>query len=297
MEDKSLFEVMVECVQAEQSFFQVFWTHAKHLGEAIDTVLRACSDLQIGNAIANEADYVDPDGLPDQVVHDKKLNVFYNPGRVYFQTDESFIAPVGIMKSAENGELDYSLIRAGFSQTISDDGIYEVEVVVQRDKLFDTFIELVRRLPSIKVFWIKLAPDWEDQSREEFWTNEELNTVELIEGYLKSHWNDTVANGHVALTVYSTDGATNLSIDTHKVVKVLGTSEKIQSEMAATLRYLGYQELHEFYSLERGYYHWHYRPARSKSRTELTAAIKEDGFTLWKEEVVEPDCTESGSYN
>lgn len=289
MEDKSLFEVMVECVEPEQSFFQVFWTHANHMGEAIETVLSACSHLQIRNAIAYEADCVDPDDLSDEAIHDKNLNVFYNPGRIYFPTDESFIAPVGIIKSGEDGELDYTLIREGFSQTISDEGIYEVEVVVQREKLFDTFVELVRRLPSIKVFWIRLAPDWEDQNREEIWTNEELNSVELIDSYLKSHWNDTVLNGHVALTVYSTEGATNLSIDTHKLIKVLATSEKIPSEMAAALRTSGYEELQEFYSLEGGYYHWHYRPARSKSRSELVAAIKDDGFTLWKEEMVEPD--------
>lgn len=289
MEDKSFFEVMVECVEGEHSFFQVFWAYGDHVGEAIDTILAACSNLQMRNAIANEADVVDPDGLPDEAFHDEALNVFYSPERTYFPTEESFVAPVGIIRSGEKGELDYSLIREGFSQTKRDDGIYEVEGVVQRDQLFDSLIELVKRLPSIKVFWIRLAPDWEDQDREEFWTNEELNSVELIERYLRSHWNDTVANGHVALTVYSTEGATNLSIDTHKLIKVLATSAEIQSEMAAALRKLGYKELQEFFSLEHGYYHWHYRLTKSKSRTELIAALKEDGFTLWKKETVLPD--------
>lgn len=41
----------------------------------------------------------------------------------------------------------------------------------------------------------------------------------------------------------------------------------------------------------RGYrsYHWHYRPAQSKSRTELIAAMKKWGFSLWKDEIVEPE--------
>ena len=289
MDNKSLFKVMIKSVEPEQSFFQVFWSYGNHIGEAIETVLSACHDLAIRNAIASEADCINSEALPSAVVHDKKLNVFYLQQRFYFPTEESFIAPFGIISSGQDGDLDYDLIREGFSSTKRDDGIYELEAVVQRDKLFDTFIELVKRLPSIKVFWIKLAADWEDKNLEELWTNEKLNTVELLEGYLKSHWNDTVANGHVALTVYSSVGQTNLSIDTHKSIKVLGKSAKMQRQMVAALRTLGYQELSELYSLEGGYYHWHCRPKQSKSRQRLIAALKDDEFTLWKEEVVQPD--------
>lgn len=289
MNNKSLFNVLIESVGPEQSFFQEFWTYGDHIGEAIERVLSACSTLQIPNAIASEADFVNSDLLPDGVVDNKKLNVYYTPGRSYFPTEESFIAPFGIIKAQENGEFDYGLIREGFSLMKRDDGIYELNAVVQRDKLFDTFIELVKRLPSIKVFWVALAADWEDKNREEFWTNEKLNAAGLIEGYLRSHWNDTVANGHVALTVYSSVGQTNLSIGTHKSIKVLGKSAPIQRTMAAALRRLGYQELAELYSLEGGYYHYHYRPERSKSRQRLIAALKEDGFTLWNEEAVQPD--------
>ena len=290
MDSKSLFKVVIESVGPDKSFLQNFWAHGDHIGEAIETVLSACSELQIQNAIASEADCVNSGLLPDGVIHDKELDVFYQRGRIFFPTEEWFIAPFGIIKSGKNGELDYELIREGFSQTKRDDDeIYQIDAVVQRDKLFDTFIELVKRLPSIKVFWIRFAPDWEDQNREEFWTNETLNSVELIERYLKSHWNDTVTNGYVALTAYSTVGQTNLSIDTHKIIRVLGKSSKIQSKMAAAFRKLGYQELLEFYSLESGYYHWHYRATRSKSRTELIAALKDDGFTLWREQVVQPE--------
>jgi hypothetical protein len=52
--------------------------------------------------------------------------------------------------------------------------------------------------------------------------------------------------------------------------------------MATAFRRLGFEELVEFHSLEYRYYHWHYRPARSKSRTRLVAALKRDGFRLWK---------------
>ena len=284
--DKSFFMIMIESVEPEQSFIQVFWTSADHPGQAIQRVLRACARLGIKNPYASELDASDIKSLPRNVVHNTNLDVCYSPNRNYFPTENTFIAPFGIIKSFLNGKYDYDLIREGFHQRRTKAGIYEIEVVVENDRLFDTFVQLVKRLPSIKVFWIKLAADWEDAGREEFWTNEKLNTAEAIADFLKAHWNDTVANGHVALTVYGAVGQTNLLIDTHKTIKVLTKSVTIQRKLSAALRRLGVDQLSKLHSLEYGYYHWHYRPARSKSRTRLIAALKKNGFSFWKELVV-----------
>ena len=290
--DKTFFTVMIESVEPEHSFIQVFWTSGKHPGEAIEKVLRACAGLGIRNAFASELDTFETfefKSLPRKVVHDKDLDVYYSQARNDFPTEKKFRAPFGFIKSFLKGKYDYDLIQEGFYQRRTDAGIYEVELVVENQRLFSTFVQLVKRLPSIKVFWIKLAADWEDVGREEFWTNEKLNTVELIADFLKSRWKDTVANGHVALTTYSSVGQTNLLIDTHKTIKVLTKSVTIQRKMSAALRRLGFEQLSKFHSLEYGYYHWHYRSARSKSRTRLIAALKRDGFRFWKERVVAPD--------
>ena len=279
---------MIESVEPEHSFIQIFWTSASHPGEAIQKVLRACASVGIRNAIASELDDFDFKSLPASTIYDKKLDVFYSKSRNYFPTEKTFTAPLGIIKSFSNGKYDYDLIREGFYERKTRGGIYEVEVVVEKESLFNAFVQLVKRLPSIKVFWIKVAADWEDVGREEFWTNEKLNTVELIADFLKAHWRDTVANGHVALTAYSSVGQTNLLIDTHKTLKVLTKSVTIQRKMSAGLRRLGFEQLSKFHSLEYGYYHWHYRPGRSKSRKRLIAALKKGGFKFWRERVVEP---------
>lgn len=289
MNDDGFFRIMIESVEPELSFFQTFWSPATHPGQAIESVLKACISLGIRNAIARELDYDDPDSSNEAIVRDKKLNVFYARGRTFFPTEKSFIAPFGIIEASEKGPHDYDLIREGFSLTKTEKGIYEVEAVIERDELFDVFVELIKRLPSIKVFWIKIAADWEEQGREEFWTNEDLNTPESITSFLTNHHNDTIANGHVALTVYSDVGQTNLLIDTHKTIKVLTKSAAIQRKMASALKSLGYEQLSKLYSLEYEYYHWHYRPARSKSRTRLIAALRKDGFILWKSEPVDSD--------
>ncbi|HEY6186880.1 MAG TPA: hypothetical protein VIW80_04315 [Pyrinomonadaceae bacterium] len=276
MREKTFFTILVESAAPEESFVQVFWSWANHLGEAIDKVLRACRSMGIENATASEADPFDFAALPDHVIHDEKLDVFFAEARHFFPTtvEGSFIPPTGIIKSCQDGELDYELIREGFSQMIRGDGLYEVEAVIGRDQLFETFVALVRRLPSIRVFWIKIAADWEDKGREEFLVNEDLDSAESITDFLTAHAKDTVPNGHVALTAYSKVGQTNLVIDTHKTIKVLTKSAKVQSKMVARLKKLGFVELPEFYSLEYGYYHWHYRPTRSKSRSRFVAALK-----------------------
>lgn len=181
---KNFFSILIESVEPERSFFQMFWSPAAHPGAAIESVLKACISLGINNPIARELEYVEFNSRRDNIVRDKTLNVFYARGRTYFPTESSFIAPFGIIEAREKGKYDYELIREGFSLAKTEEGIYEVECVIERDKLFDVFVELIKRLPSIRVFWIKIAGDWEDRGREEFWTNEDLNTLESIKAIL-----------------------------------------------------------------------------------------------------------------
>src|ERR1044071_7362837 len=117
MDHKSLFSVMVESVEPESSFFQLFWSPAAHPGGAIDSVLKACVRLRVRNPIARELDHVEYNSLPNDIVRDKKLNVFYAHQRNYFPTEKSFVAPVGIIESSQKGEYDYELIREGFRLT------------------------------------------------------------------------------------------------------------------------------------------------------------------------------------
>ena len=281
------FRVRIESVGPERSFFQTFWTRAADPSEAIDSVHGACRRLGMKDSIVSELDYADVSSMPEDSVYEKKSNVFYAPQRHLFPTEKSFIAPIGIIGSSEGGEHDYELIQEGFSLT-KVENIYELEAVLDRSSLFNTFLELIKKLPSIKVFWIRIAADWENRRREEFWTNEDLNTIESITNFLSTRMDDTVENGHVALTVYSSVGETNLSIDTHKTIEGLTKSEEMQQRMADGLRELGFSELTKLYSLRYDYHHWHYRPAQAKSRTKLVRALKRCGFTLWREHEVEP---------
>lgn len=283
MRDKTFFTVLVESPGVGGSFIQVFWAWGAHPGEAIGRVLKACRHLGVRNAVASELDAYDFASLPSHVVGDERLGVFYDETRHHFPTEESFRPPAGIIKSRLDGDYGEELIREGFSLAGREGGLYEVEAVVGRGRLFETFTALAGRLHSLRVFWVKIAGDWErdGEGPAEFWVNESLNTPELIADYLTAHANDTINNGHVALTAYSNAGQTNLTVDTHKTIKVLTKSARMRDRVAAALRRRGMEELAEPYSLERGYYHWHYRPTRSKSRARLVAALKRNGFVPW----------------
>ena len=281
MDNRAFFTVVIESVESEQSFIQVYWAWGSHPGEAIEKTLRASSKMGVENPIASETDSYEFTTLPDHVIYDETLDVFFDQTRHYFPTEKSFHPPPGIIKSCLDGEFEYEQIHEGFRRTKGEDGIYEVEAVVERDRLFSTYNELMKQLPSIRVFWVKISADWEEEDREEFWVKEDLNTPESIAAYLTTHSKDTVKNGHVTLTVYSDVGQTNLTIDSHKTIKVLTKSVRMQSKMAKALARLGFIEETELHSLEYGYYHWHYRPIRSKSRARLIAALKRDGFIMW----------------
>src|SRR5436853_979277 len=105
MADSSFFTVMIESVEPEHSFIQVFWAWGKHLGEAIEKVLRACARMGIENVIPSEADDYDFDSLPEHIIYDEKLGVYFDETRHYFPTEKSFIAPFGIIKSGLDGKL------------------------------------------------------------------------------------------------------------------------------------------------------------------------------------------------
>ena len=281
MSDKDFYQVFIESVEPDYSFFQTFWRAAAHPGEAVDSVLDACVSMGIKNPIARNLDLFA--SLPKDLVRNRKWNVYYDPVRYGFPTEPtSFIAPFGIIEAGKKGKYDYDVIREGFVLEKTRQGIYEVEAAIERHNLVNVFFALIDRLPSIRVFWIRMAADWENRGLEQLWTNEALKTPAKIKRYLTNNYQDTIANGHVALTVYGDPGQTNLLIDTHKTIKVLTKSGAIQRRMAAALRRLGIEQLSEFHSLEYSFHHWHYRPLRSKSRTRLVSALKKDGFTLWR---------------
>jgi len=82
---QDFFRVMIEGVETENSFFQIFWSPATHMGEAIESVLNAAVRMGIENPIAREADRFDFDSLPEDAVQDKRLKIWYTRADICFR--------------------------------------------------------------------------------------------------------------------------------------------------------------------------------------------------------------------
>lgn len=89
------------------------------------------------------------------------------------------------MLSGAKGEFEPELISEGFTR-YRDDGIEHLEVVVDITRLLDTYLSVLKKLKSIRVFWIRVAKDWGNSEVVEFYANEKPNNLYIIK---QVHWN------------------------------------------------------------------------------------------------------------
>lgn len=110
------------------------------------------------------------------------------------------------------------------------------------------------------------------------WVAEHLDEKELVLSFLNQQEKNTIENGYVQLVVYSSTGETNLQLDDHKKLQLYTKDENILQTFIRLYKKLGYAQTDDFYNLQYGFYHWHYRPAGSLSRPEFTAMLKAEKF-------------------
>ena len=115
--------------------FGNFFAYGTHCGEALYFAVEGAKSNNFTNPCVVEAgrldiiqDYVPPNDLV--AVTDKasmKPNVHTFP---FNDDDKQFVPPKGIVKSTNDGELDYSLVKEGFvAYAKNEQGIFEFELV------------------------------------------------------------------------------------------------------------------------------------------------------------------------
>ncbi|HEX6280074.1 MAG TPA: hypothetical protein VFZ49_08700 [Pyrinomonadaceae bacterium] len=271
----------VEWSTGPKSFLTVVWTWADHPGEAVHLILQAAKSNQIPDPVLIDLDYCDLEDLPDDAVEVGKHS-FIDPSEYSFPTEYSYKFPHGVIpvRGGED-ETDIDEIQPGYEVWKDDEGLINVEAVVERDRLFDVYMALVERLPSIRVFWIKLHEDWEEFGMEEIYASEDLNDVTCIRDFLKENWSDTVLNGHVTITTYADEGQTNLNISDHKMIVALTFDEEITKLCQSYFNELGLKQYDPLLSISGGVHHWHYRSVSGRDRKDLVKLLVEKGFVLF----------------
>jgi len=126
---------------------------------------------------------------------------------------------------------------------------------------------------------------WENELTE-LWVAKHLNEKKIIIDFLKNHKEDTLENGYLDIVIYSSEGQTNLKLDGHKKIQLKTRDEKVFKSFIGKIIDLGYEQTKDFYNLEFGYHHFHYRLANSLTRAEFKQLLEHNGFELidnWEE--------------
>ncbi len=275
---------MIEEVVSDEPFIQTYWAHGSHIGEAIANALYAARNNGLSNPKALAVDPYDIRHLKCEVHPSREAEVFWNPARLFFPPESTFIFPTGIIRSCTESESeenpDPDDIAAGFSVSKNDQGMTSIEVNVSQQNLLDLYEALLKIRPQYRVFWYIIHDHWDDKV-DHFLTNEAVNTPERILSHIRSHRNDSLHNGYVTLTSYLEEGATNLNISDHKRIMIETYSNEIAEEYASCLLNRGYDESNKPVSIDCCVHHWHYRPPGSRSREELVNYLHGIGFEDW----------------
>lgn len=276
---------------AETGIVGNFYAYGNHLGDALDKTIKSSIDYKFTNHNLTEASLLDNF---DVIENNKELvkiadNVYVRPTTYTFpfdDPDKEFIPPIGIVKSVFEGEYEYDLIKENFVAYGADDnGIFEFELVLTKQNLIDTFTKTIEFLPTIDGFWIYLKNYWESDLTE-LWVAKHFTDKQTVIDFLKTQKKNTLENGYLDIVVHSLTGETNLTLDDHKKIQLHTKDEGVFNDFIGNIIELGYEQTRDFYNLEFGYHHFHYRLVDSLTRTEFKHMLTDNKFELigkWEE--------------
>ena len=265
-----------------------FYASGEHLGEAWDLTLRNVDKVDFNNCELIEASKLesfDELSLPSdtEMVAD---NLFIKSEiHTYKLTkkDIPFIPPIGIVKSSEDGEYDFDLIKEHFVVYNKDEnGIYSFTMTPDKRNIEKLFFNSLEFIPSVDSVALFLENDWENDKETELWINKKLVEKQQIIDFIKNNISSTIRNGYVSTVIYCSIGETNLVIDSHKHLKLTTKDLSILDNFIKQINNLGFKQTRDFYSLEYGFYHWHYRPYDSLDKTGFRDLLKKNKFEILK---------------
>lgn len=266
-----------------------FYAYGNHLGDALNKTIKAADNFV--NYNLTEASYLDNFEIIEnnsELVEIAK-EVYMRPTTYTFpfnDPDKEFVPPIGIVKSVYEGEYEYDLIKENFvAYSADENGIFEFELVLTKENLIDTFLKTIDFLPSIDGFWIYIKNFWENDLTE-LWVAKHFTDRQTVKDFLVKHKVDTLENGFLDIVVHSLQGDTNLTLDDHKKVQLHTKDVTVFQNFLDSITDLGYEQTRDFYNLEFGYHHFHYRLANSLTREEFKQLLTDNKFELidkWEE--------------
>ena len=272
-------------VDEDTGRFGNFYSYGQHLGDALKTTFRDAKTEGFGkpnliqaslltkfNEIENGDELIK---LSEKVFMRQSTHSF-----PYQHSDSHFTAPVGITNSVEDGDYEMDLIKENFVAYGKDEnGIFEFELVVSKEKLEEVFLKSLGFIPKVDGFWIYIQGHW-DNVDTELWVAKHFVDKDKVLNFLKKQEKNTLENGYIKIVIHSIVGETNLTLDDHKKIQLHTKDEAVFNDFIRQIINLGFKQTKDFYNIEWGYPHWHYRPAESLTRKCFITMLKENQFEL-----------------
>ena len=284
--NQNLWYLLIEGQQdSDTGIFGSFYSYGSHLGDALEKTIKASGEYKFNSPDLIEASLLqslEQIDNADELI-ELKDGVYMNPTTHAFPSndpDKSFVPPIGIVKNVDDGEYEYDLIKENFvAYGKNENGIFELELVVEKANLIDVFLKSILFLPSVDGMWIYIQPFWEKDCTE-LWIAKNFTNSDLVTEFLKMHQKDTLENGNLKIVTHSLTGETNLTLDDHKKIQLHTKDEEVFRHFIGNTMDLGYEQTREIYSLEYGFHHWHYRPAGSLTRPDFKRMLELNQFEL-----------------
>ena len=262
-----------------------FYAYGTHLGDALDKVINASNEFKFSNHNLIEADILESFDVIENNAELMKIGEDVHMRQTIHtypldDQDMDFVPPTGIVKSVDDGEYDYELIEENFVAYGADEnGVFELELAPTKKNLEDTFIATIGLLPTIDGFWIYINDYWENESTE-LWAAKHFTDKQTVIDFINQQKKNTIENGYLDIVVHSTKGETNLNLNAHKKIQLHTKDETIFNSFGRSIIDLGFKQTRDFYNLEFGYHHFHYRPSSSLARAEFKQMLIDNKFEL-----------------
>ena len=269
----------------ETGLFGNFYCYGQHLGAALENAFKEGKSERFNNPDLFQAsklsDFEDIENREELV---QLSDCVYMRQDVYSfpanDPEKDFTPPIGIVSAVEEEGDDYELIKEAFvAYGKNEKEFFELELVVGKESIEGIFLKLIGCLPAVDGFWIYIQNHW-DNRETELWLAKDYLSKNQVTDFLINNRSNTIENGYVKIVIHSLLGETNLTLDDHKKIQLHTKDENLFREFIDNIIGLGYSQTRDFYNLEVGYYHWHYRKADSLDREGFVQLLQNNDFDL-----------------
>jgi hypothetical protein len=180
-----------------------------------------------------------------------------------------FAWPPGVLPQL-GGAAGIAHARAGWA-VHTDPKLFIVEAQVEADKLVDTFLGVIERLPAADNLEVRVLDHFENASQTDVWLTSRVNARKIVQ-FLDDHDDELIANGHIQLSIYVRAHKATLRLTEHKTVVWIADDRALEAEVARWLKEL---EVPRVDKLERitSVPHFHFRGPKTRTRKQLAEEL------------------------